>query len=85
MAIKFMKYAVKEGKNKVRVHYSRGGLRNYPDGTITIYAKDYGARLPKGLFPKNDTDIMTDYFDKDKARVTPSNKHYPSIRKLLGF
>ena len=56
---------------------------HHPQGTLTIYAKDYGNQLPSLLRPENDTDFQTDYFDKDKIRLTPSHPHYKAA--LLAF
>lgn len=86
--IKFLKGAIKfmqEGKKaKSKVWYSDGGLINHPKGTITIYAKEYGrGNIPKELNAKNETDLMTDYFDKDTARITPDNKYYKDVLKAL--
>ena len=60
---------------KVRYHYDNDS------GAVTMYADGYGADLPRDLFDvKNDTDIMTDYFDKDRATVDPSHPLYKYIR-----
>lgn len=83
MAIKFLKNAIKFDGKKARVWYSGGELTNYPKGTITIYAKDYGNKLPAELNPENDTDIQTDYMDKDKARIKPDNKYYKEVIKFV--
>lgn len=81
--IKFLKKGLKYNGKYIPVRYSLGELINYPKGTITIYAREYGNQLPPELRPENDTDGMTDYYDKDKARITPSNKYYGEIRKLM--
>jgi len=82
--LKFLKYAIKDkmGK-KSKVWYSQGELYGYPKGTITVYAKEYGSQLPKELKLENDTDLMTDYFAKDRARITPKSKYYKEVLKLL--
>jgi len=82
--IKFFKNAIKYDGKRIRVWYSKGRLTNYPEGTITIYAKDYGSQLPIELKPENDTDSMTDYFDKDRARVEPESKYYNEIKGFVG-
>ncbi len=53
----------------------------YPIGTITICAKNYRP-LPRidGLVIENDSDIMTDYFDDDRIRVTPDHPYYPQVK-----
>ena len=63
-----------------RCRYSKGNLINYPESTITIYAKEYKP-LPKidGLNIKNDSDMMTDYSEKDRVYVTKENKHYNQV------
>ena len=49
--------------------------------SVSIYAKRYGARLPRDLLPvTNDTDIMTDYFDTDGAYITPGHPLYKYFR-----
>lgn len=63
--IKFNKYHVTNGEIKARVFYCVG---NRIDGRacVTLYARDYDRKLGK-IFNseyKNDTDSMTDYFDK---------------------
>lgn len=49
--------------------------------SVTIYADGYGAELPRQFFAvKNDTDIMTDYFDKDSAVVSEDHPLYKYVR-----
>lgn len=58
----------------VKVLYSRND-----DGSITIIARDY-KDLPRDLFEvRNDSDIMTDYFCEDTAKVTPEHPLYKYI------
>lgn len=80
MSIKFMKHYVTDGALKARVHYS---LDNRVDGRkcVTIYAKDYGPLgtvLAEGY--KNDTDTMTDYFDKGRAVLFEDSPLYAAAR-----
>jgi hypothetical protein len=60
---------------RVRCWYSRGSLRTAPDA-VTIYAKTYCDNL-SDVFPadrvENDTDTMTDYFEKDRVRILPGD------------
>lgn len=84
--IRFLKHAVAFNGKKARVSYSQGAYHKasgLPRGTITIYARDYGQQLPRELFPENDTDFMTDYFDKDRARITPQSKYFKDV--LVAF
>jgi len=81
--LKFLKDAIKDAQGKrYKVHYSDGELFNFPKGTLTIYAKDLG-KLPPQLFPKNDTDYMTDYFEGDRARITPKSKYHKKVLSAL--
>lgn len=79
--IKFNKFAVTNGTTKARVWYS---LDNRTDGRkcVTIYAKDYSNALGV-LFAadyKNETDSMTDYFEKGRAVLFEDSPHYAAAR-----
>lgn len=83
--IKFLVNAIKSEGKRYRVHYSKGNYRKesgLPQGTITIYSKDY-AHLPKFLNPENDSDSMTDYFEKDRVRIKPSSPFYKDVDSAL--
>jgi len=82
--MKFLKQAIKCNRKRIKVWYSNAKLLNYPKGTITIYAKEYSEKLPEELNPENETNSQTDYFDKDKARITPDNKYYEEVKKAGG-
>lgn len=62
---------------KVRVHYSHNALTNGKTA-VTLYAKDYSSSLA-GIFQnvENDSDIMTDYFEKDRVRIYSDSPLYP--------
>lgn len=65
--VRFLWNGIKYNGDFIKCSYS-----NYVDG-ITIYA-DTCERLPRDLFDvENDTDIYTDYFDDDRARVLPDH------------
>lgn len=77
--IRFMKHFVTDGTTKARVHYSAG---TYTDGSIgvTLYAKSFedGKALAE-ILPdsyKNDTDMMTDYFEKGRVRINSNDSLY---------
>jgi len=83
--IQFFWNGIKVNGGKLhRIYYSNGTLCNYPEGTFTMYAKDY-ERLPKvpGLTIHNDTDSMTDYFEKDRVRITPDNIFHSEVSKAF--
>ena len=82
MTIKFNKHHVTNGTVKARCHYS---LDNRVDGRkcVTIYAKDYGHHLAEVLGSddyKNDTDTMTDYFDKGRVVLFEGHPLYADAR-----
>lgn len=50
------------------------------DNSVTIAARDYDD-LPSDVFAvENDTDVYTDYFDTDSARLTPEHPLYKYAR-----
>lgn len=66
-------------KKLIRVFYS---LDNNAEGReeVSISARDY-ENLPGDVFAvSNDTDYYTDYFDSDRATVTPSHPLYKFVR-----
>ena len=81
--IKFNKYNVTntDTKVKARVHYS---VDNRIDGQkcVTIYAKDYNDALGN-IFNteyENNTDTMTDYFEKGKVVIFENHPEYAAAR-----
>lgn len=57
------------------------GAPGYEADAVTIYADGYGPDLPRDYFTvKNDSDIMTDYFDKDRAEVAPDHPLYRFVK-----
>lgn len=77
--------------------YSDSELKNYPVGTITIYAREYcyadkdgmtrgsgfSAGIKEAFKVENDTEIMTDYFEKDRIRVTPDHPLFLSVQGAM--
>lgn len=64
----------------VKCSYSIDNSRHTASPCVTICA-DRGGSLPRDLFPvENDTDIMTDYFDNDRATITADHPLYPFAR-----
>ena len=79
--IKFNKYHVTDGIEKARCFYS---LDNRADRRecVTIFAKDFGHALDN-IFPDdyhNDTDMMTDYFDKGHVDLFEDHPEYEKAR-----
>ena len=80
--VKFNKYHVAANGIKARVYYS---LDNRADGRkcVTLYAKDYCESLAKVMGDdvyKNETDIMTDYFEKGRATLFDTHPLYAAAR-----
>lgn len=73
-----MKHYVTNGEIKVRVHYSHFVHGSLGVPCVTLYAKDYSRNL-RDIFPdtyKNNSDILTDYFEKDRVRFFEGDPHY---------
>ena len=79
--IKFNKYYVTDGKVKARVSYhldNRGDQRK----CVTLYAKDYDRSLGKVFSNvyENDSDSMSDYFDKGRVVIFENHPCYLAAR-----
>lgn len=75
-----------KGAKLQKCYYSEGPFTNYPEGTITIYARDYGrfsAKVAECFRVENDTDTQVDYFDSDKIRVSPAHPLYPQVKAAM--
>lgn len=81
MEVKFMWNGIKVDGKLHKCWYSISSLTNLPEGTITIYGKNY-TDLPalEGLTVENDSDGMTDYFENDRIRVIPGSKYYAEVK-----
>ena len=55
------------------------------DGSVNVSSRDYGGTLrflaTETDKVQNDTDTMTDYFDKDSITVSASNPYYKQIKR----
>lgn len=71
-SIRFYYNGIKvNGGDLIKCHYSADA-----DG-VTIYEQSYCGHLPSVFFDvQNDSDIMTDYFEKSRARVTADHPLY---------
>ena len=69
-----------DGGKLIRCGYSIDNNHDHHE-SVTIYAREYGAELPRDLFEvRNGTDIYTDYFDKDSAEILPDHPLYKYFR-----
>lgn len=80
-AVRFMKYFITDGTVRAGVRYS---LDNRIDGRkcVTLYAKTYMDNLFH-FFPddaKNDTDICSDYHEKDRVVLFEDHPMYAAAR-----
>lgn len=87
LPVKFNKHCVVNTTTKVkaRVNYS---LDNRIDGKkcVTIYARDYDRKLGKIFDDEcytNNTDTMTDYFDKGKIILFENHSLYEMARERV--
>lgn len=68
-----------DGGKLIKCYYSINNNRNYPE-SVSISACNYDD-LPRDLLPvTNDTDIYTDYFEHDRAAITPEHPLYKYFR-----
>lgn len=78
--VRFLQYSVTNGVDKVKVRY----LASYDNNEIiyiTIYADSYAGDLTK-IFPNviNNTDIMTDYFERDRVVIKKDSEHWKACK-----
>lgn len=81
-SIKFFYNGIKlNGENKlIRCFYSLDNSIRQTGPSVSISARDYDD-LPGDLFDvRNDSDPYTDYFDTDRATLTPAHPLYPYAR-----
>lgn len=80
----FHKYYITNGTDKTRVHYSPNVSTSTGKNCITAYSKDYNHNLSK-IFSdvRNDSDIMTDYFEEDRVTFLEGSKEYSQLLPLL--
>ena len=79
--IKVLKHGLRSNGKYIRASYSIGALKHHPAGTITIYAKSVLDKLPSELNPQNDTEIISDYIEEDRARILPDHPLYNDLLK----
>ena len=49
---------------------------------IRLYADNYGASIPSIFYPENNSDSMTDYYEKDSCDVTPDHPYYNHLKLM---
>jgi hypothetical protein len=83
--LKFFWNGIKENGGKLQtVSYSDGKLINYPEGTISIYKREYSgftAEIRKAFEVSNDSEMQSDYIVTDVIRVRPDHALYGEVKK----
>ena len=83
MTIKLLKKGIKINGEYFSCSYNSS--KNNIKGNATIYIrgyKDLPADAYKELTVENNTDTMTDYFEKDRIRIAPDNPLFNQVEKL---
>ena len=84
MVVKILKKGVKIDGEYFPCHYSSS--KNNINGNATIYMKSY-KRLPDEAYNllqvENNTDLMTDYSERDRIRIRPDSQYFNTVN-LLG-
>ncbi len=82
--IRFMKHYVTNGQVKARVFYSAFKMVSTGEECVTLYAKCFrdGRVLAEiiGEGYENNTDSMTDYFEKGRVRIMPDSPLYAAAK-----
>lgn len=66
-----------DGGKLIKCGYSLNNASQQGGEAVTIYADGYGAQLPRDLLPVvNESDSYTDYFETDRATVSPDHPLY---------
>lgn len=82
--IKFMWNGIKVDGKLIRAGYSisAGPCNEAGDSEITIYARQCSDSLPTldSETVINNTDIIVDYFERDKMRVSPTSRWYQVVK-----
>lgn len=83
MEIKFLKKGIKIDGKYYPVFYSPS--KNNVNGNATIYLRTYEPlpdNVNKILDVENNSDMMTDYFEKDRIRIAPTSPYFEKVEGL---
>lgn len=96
--VRFMWNGIKVDGKLFKAHYSRCVLIGDTEESITVYAREYNHFPDIGdVKIQNESDMMTDYFEKDRMRIAKGSKwwnaavaamekvaaHNAKVRKVL--
>jgi len=83
MDIRLLKKGIKINGEYFSCHYS--SAKNNLNGNATIYIKSYEP-LPKEAYSalqvENNSDMQTDYFEKDRIRISPASEFFNRVEEL---
>ena len=83
MNIRLLKKGIKVNNKYYPCHYS--GSKNNINGNATIYIKGYEP-LPDEAYQvlnvENNSEMITDYFERDRIRITPDNALFNQVELL---
>lgn len=79
---RFTKDGIKDKNGKFEKIRARINNEGTPDEIIDLMADGYSDHIPSIFFPENDSDDMTDYFDKDSAYVKPDHPYYNHLKVM---
>lgn len=83
MKIRLLKKGIKIDGLYFPVFYSSS--KGNCNGNATIYIKSYKslpAEAYKALNVENNTDMITDYFERDRIRISPSHELFNQVEAL---
>lgn len=79
-SVRMMKHFVTNGTKKARVSYSAFVMNSTGKPCVTLYAKSWeDGRVLAEIIPEgyeNNTDSMTDYFEKGRVRILEASPLY---------
>jgi hypothetical protein len=79
---RFGKHGIRKDGKYYKCSYSHSALIDGKEA-ITIYGDRTTGRLPAVLNPENDTDLMTDYFEGDRARFYAGTPEFEALLPLI--
>lgn len=82
--VRFLMHAVTDGVHKSKVWYSPSTDFDGNLEYISVHADGYGAQLNKFFDNvRNETDIMTDYFDTDSVKIYPDSPYWNDCKAAM--
>lgn len=77
--LRILKNGIRKGETYCPCYFWKNN-----DGSVTVTSKHYNTHIPRELGDvRNDSDSMTDYFEKDSCRITSDNPYHSVIMKKV--